>query len=184
MKEAQIEQLIAGIKSQEPEQRTVAWRSAGSVGAPAIQPLASLAAERNHEVGRAANRAIWQIVRSAGTPGQEEGKSEVIGALKALLTGETPVSLQRDIIWMLSEIACADCVADDLSALLQSPELREDARCALERIPGQSSLNALREALQTVPEDFKMNIVQSLRAKGEEVPGYPCRKLALAERAG
>jgi hypothetical protein len=47
----------------------------------------------------------------------------------------------------------------------------------LERLPGERSLRVLRRALRAVPEDFKINIAQSLRARGVAVRGLPCRKL-------
>jgi hypothetical protein len=38
-------------------------------------------------------------------------------------------------------------------------------------------LAALQTALQSAPDDFKLNVAQSLRARGAEVPGLPCEKL-------
>ena len=55
--------------------------------------------------------------------------------------------------------------------------LREDARMALERIPGKRSVAVLEAALKAAPEDFKPNIGQSLRARGLKVRGLHCVKL-------
>jgi hypothetical protein len=48
---------------------------------------------------------------------------------------------------------------------------------ALERIPGRQSVQALRRALRSVPDEFKPNVAQSLRARGVAVRGISCRKL-------
>ena len=84
-------------------------------------------------------------------------------------------------------VTCGTCHAhfggeesvESIAALLRHDALREDARMVLERIPGGESLTSLRNALESVPEDFRLNIAQSLRARGEAVDPekYPCRKL-------
>jgi hypothetical protein len=61
--------------------------------------------------------------------------------------------------------------------VLKDAELREDARMALDRIPGQASLAALQQALEQTTDDFKHNLAQSLRHRGVEVSGIPCQKL-------
>ena len=77
---------------------------------------------------------------------------------------------------MLSEIAGDEAVRP-VGRLLRNKQLREDARMVLERLPGRKSLRMLTRALEKAPDDFKINIAQSLRARGEEVPGLPCQKL-------
>ena len=79
---------------------------------------------------------------------------------------------------MLSEIGGDESV-EPIAALLGDEAFREDARMALERIPGERSLAALRAALQAAPEGFRPHLVQSLRARGEKLDPekYPCRKL-------
>jgi hypothetical protein len=49
----------------------------------------------------------------------------------------------------------------------------------LERIPGEESLAALRAGIETLPEDFRLNIAQSLRKRGVHVDPkrYPCQKM-------
>jgi len=76
----------------------------------------------------------------------------------------------------LSEIGGDESV-DKIVACLKDNEVRENARMALERIPGAESLAALEKALESVPDDFKLNIAQSLRKRGREVEGLPCVKL-------
>lgn len=131
------EELLAQIQSSDPDVRTKGWLSAGSVGSPAIRSLAKLALEGELEVGRAARRAIWQIVRASGTlKFADDRRRSVIQELVALLDNGQPVELRREVLWMLSEIGSDAGEIAAITALLRDSDLREDARCALERIPG------------------------------------------------
>jgi len=173
-----LEELVKDIQSNDPETRTTAWHQAGSIGAPAVKPLAKLYMEEDMEIRRAATRGLEKIVRTVGAPGAQSAKSAVIQALLDLLSDSQPAPLRRDILWLLSEIAGAESV-ESIAALLKHDTLREDACMVLERIPGNTSLASLRHALEYVPEDFRLNIAQSLRARGEAVAPkkYPCQKL-------
>jgi len=173
-----LEELVKEIQSDKPEARTAAWQQAGSIGAAAVKPLAKLCADENQEVRRAAKRGLEKIVRTVGTPGVRAARSAVIQELLDLLGDSQPVALRREILWLLSEIGARESV-ESIAALLKHDALREDARMVLERIPGEKSLKSLRRALRKVPEDFRVNIAQSLRARGETVDPakYPCKKL-------
>jgi len=169
--------LLADLKSDDPEVRTKAWQNAGNVGATVLTPLAQLVAEGDLEVSRAAKRAMWKLVRTAGDPSGRKGlKPRVVKQLTKLLDDDQPNAVRRDVLWMLSEIAGDESVPVIAELLSQQP-LREDARLVLDRIPGEKSLQALRDALATVPDDFKIHIAQSLRHRGVDVPGLPCQKL-------
>ena len=65
---------------------------------------------------------------------------------------------------------------------MRNKDLREDARMALERIPGKRAVTTLKNAFEKAPEDFKPNIAQSLRKRGQEVAGYPCQKLVPTKK--
>jgi HEAT repeat protein len=128
------------------------------------------------QVTRAAKRALWRIVRDAGRPESGAVQKAVVAELIPLCKGDRPVSVRREVLWMLSELGGDESV-DAVAALLSHEELREDARMALQRIPGRRSLDALKAGLAAAPDDFKLAIAQSLRKRGVEVPGLPCRKL-------
>ena len=121
------------------------------------------------EVRRTAKRALSKIVRHAGRPGSGDERAAVVAELLRLLDEKQPLMVRREAISMLSEIA-DDQVVTPLAALLKDPDLREDARVALERIPSGQSLDALQAGLAAVPNDFKINIAKSLRARGVDVP--------------
>lgn len=175
-----VNRLIAKIESSDAETRTNAWQRAGDVGAPAVQPLAMVMTDDDLEVARAAKRAMWQIVRHTGRPGAINAKKAVVGKLCGLLGPDQPVSVRREVVWMLSEIGGMASIRP-LAELLSNKHLREDARCALERIPIKRAVQALKAGFEVAPEDFKGNLAQSLRKRGVKVAGYPCVKLVPAK---
>jgi hypothetical protein len=132
-------------------------------------------ADADFEIARSARRALWKIVRYAGRPGAGKEAAAVTAAIIPLLS-RGPAAVRRELLWMLSEIGRVPAVAP-IAALLADADLREDARCCLERIPGRRSLAALKRAFSTAPDEFKFALAESLRARGEPVHGYPSRKL-------
>jgi HEAT repeat protein len=171
-----VKQLLAGIKDANAEVRTQAWQNAGKAGASAVIPLAEVMTGDDLEVARAAKRALWKIVRHAGRPRAVKEKRAVEAELVVLLGNNHPVSVRREVIWMLSEIGGRNAIKP-IARLIANKELREDARMALERIPNKQALQALRYRFKKAPGDFKPNLAQSLRKRGAEVDGYPCQKL-------
>lgn len=170
-----VDELIANVKNADDKVRGPAWQSAGQYGAPAVKPLADVMRDPDFEIARAAKRALWKIVRHAGRPGAAKEARAVSAQLIPLLTtGSAPV--KREALWMLSEIAGDEAVAP-MAALLSDTEVRDDARCALTRMPGGKATAALKKAMGSAPEDFKYALADSLRSRGEKVSGYPSRKL-------
>jgi HEAT repeat protein len=199
--ELTIEQLIARIKDRDDKVRAAAWQRAGKVGAAAVKPLADLMTETdaevarlakssgtakdeiayNLEVGRAAKHALWDIVRYVGRPGADDEKRPVVDRLCRLLGGGQPTAVLRAVLWMLSEIGGDEAVdaIRNIPGILEDKEIREDARCAVERIPGEAATQALWDGLQAASDDFGLAIAQSLRVRGAEVDKekYPSQKL-------
>ena len=171
-----VDELLAGVRDTSDNVRTEAWLSAGKAGAPAVKPLATVMTDSDPEVARAATRALWQLARHAGRPGAGKEKGAVEKELIGLLGNKTPIPVRREVLWILSEIGGRNSIKR-VAGLLKNDELREDARMTLERIPAKSSVAALKTAFEVAPEDFKSNIAQSLRKRGQEVAGYPCQKL-------
>ena len=176
-----VDKLMAGIRDDNDKVRTEAWQSAGEVGAPAVEALAKVMTDEDLEVARAAKRALWKIVRVAGRPGAGNERRAVVGKLVELLGEEQPVPVRREVLWMLSEIGTRRSIKP-IAAELSNRELREDARMVLQRIPSRSAVAALKAGLKAAPEDFKLNIAQSLRQRGVEVSGYPCVKLVPTKK--
>jgi len=172
---ASVDEFIAKIKSADDKVRGPAWQGAAPYGAAAIKPLAEVMADPNPEIARSARRAIEVIVRHAGRPGAKKEAQAVEKELIPLLKSEL-VTVRREALWTLSEIGGDEAVAP-MAALLTDVEAREDARCALLRIPGRKSSAALKSAFGQAPEEFKYALADALRIRGEKVDGYPSRKL-------
>lgn len=142
-----VETLIAGIRSDDPAQRTAAWLNAAKVGAAALLPLAQQMETGSAEVCRAAKNALWKITRAAGAPGATT-RSESVQGLIPLLQPQRSVAVRREVLWMLSEIA-DDTAVVPIAALMSDTDLRGDCRMVLQRIPGDASLTALKAAAAT-----------------------------------
>jgi HEAT repeat protein len=170
-----VDDLVAKIKSTDDNVRGPALQEAGSAGAPAIKPLAVLLTDSNFEVPRSAKRALYRIIRHAGRPGAESEARAVEAELIPLLKSSS-ASVRREVLRLLSEIGGEDAVAP-MAALLTDPEAREDARCAIARLPSVKATAAFKSAFTSAPEDFRFALAESLRQRGEEVTGYPSKKL-------
>ncbi len=170
-----VSDLIARIRSTDDKVRGPAWQGAAAYGAAAVKPLAAVMTDSDFEIARAATRGLWKIVRQAGRPGADAERQAVARELIGLLaTAAAPVC--REAVWMLSEIGDEPAVGP-IAAQLAKAEVREAARCALERLPHPAAVSALRAALATAPEEFKYALAHSLRVRGEKVEGYPSQKL-------
>jgi HEAT repeat protein len=137
--------------------------------------------DNDPEVARAAIRGLWKLVRHAGRPKAGAERKAVRAELVTLLGDDQPVSVRREVLWMLSEIGGRKSVGA-IAALLSNRQLREDARMALQRIPNKKALAALKEAMDTAPDDFKPNIAQSLRQRGLKIEGLACVKLVPTKK--
>ncbi len=174
-----LDELLAQIKDKNDKVRAKAWQAADKVGAPAIQPLAAIAKAGDLEVSRSACRAVWHIVRFAGRPGAEDDRKATVAALAAVVRdNQMPVQLRRDVMWMLSEIVKDEEITPDHVARgFDHPDLREDVRAALVRIPGVNSLATLKMGFERASGEFKVALACSLRARGVDVSDPPCPKL-------
>jgi len=172
---ASVDELLAKIKSQDDNVRGPAWQGAGPCGAPAVKPLAAVMTDADFEIARSAKRALYKIVRHAGRPSATKEAKAVAAELIALLPS-SPTVVRREALWMLSEIGGDEAVAP-MATLLSDKEVREDARCALMRLPGRKATAALKSAFASAPEEFKFALAESLRQRGEKVKGYPSQKL-------
>ena len=171
----EIDGLIERIRSRDEAVSGAAWQSAGRYGAAAVQPLAKLMADGDFEVARKAKRALYLVVRHVGHP-MAAGERRAVERELVVVVGSAPAPVRREVAWMLSEIGTDRCVGA-LAALLADEELREDARCALTRLPTPMAALALRTAFAGASGDFKYALAESLRQRGEKVAGYPSRKL-------
>ena len=163
--------LIQRIRSLDPNVRGDAWQSAGDAGPAVIEDLARLVVDEHLDVARAAKRALWRIVRRVGRPEADDQKAAVVEKLTKVLSDDSAIPTRREVIWMLSALAESGPPVQRVADFLRHDTLRDEARLALERIPGEESLAALKSHLEKASEDFKASLTASLRARGVEVEG-------------
>jgi len=157
--------LIEQVKSPNADVRFAAWNSAGAAGAAAVVPLADLMAAPDRDVAKAAKEAMHRIVHFAARPyGAQNARAVSAELEKVAVQTERPRIVRVESLKWIALVGDNESIPT-LVKLLQDPVVREDARLALERIPGNASLTALNEAAGTAPADFKSNLKQSLSAR-------------------
>ena len=174
--------LVERIQSPDETINTVAWQNAGPYGADAVQPLALLMAASDMELARRSERALALIVHHAGHPALDAERSEVEVALIQSLPA-SPVQVRRTLMWLLSEIG-GDRSAEALAVQLKDPEVREDARCALTRLPAAKAVRVLKKRFDDSFGQFKFALAESLRIRGVKIKGYESRKMVPKKLEG
>ncbi len=157
----ETQSLLDRLQSPDANVRYKAWREAGPTGASAIKGLADLLASPDKGIARAARGAIETIAHYAARPGAQ-GEAHAVSVELLRVAQSDPHTPVRTEALTLLGLTGDGRVVPDLVKLLAITEVREEARMALERIPGSASLNALKQAETSVPADFKANIDQSL----------------------
>ncbi len=170
-----LNDIVSRLKSPDEATSAAACETAHQYGASAVQPLAVLLADPDFELARKAKRALQRIVRHAGRPGANPEAGAVEKELLEALQ-RSPGEIRPALLWLLSEIG-SERVVEPIAACLADVKLREDARCALLRLPGSRATAVLRHAFSAAPEEFKFALADALRIRGEKITGYPSRKL-------
>ena len=176
MEKLTLDLLIKNIQSDDIDVRAAARDGAGPVGAQAVAPLAKIAATKEFEVARAANRAIQNVVYYAGRPGAQDDAQAVAAELLKLLGDSQPLQFRRDVLSMVWQIAGEEAT-EPVAALLANSDLNEDARMTLERLPGEKATAVLKDALAKAADADKPALAHSLRVRGVATPGVPDLKL-------
>ena len=161
----EVKEFIEKIQDDSADVRYAAWRDAAKVGARAVAPLGELVASKNQGVAKAASEALNTIAHHASRPGAKAERKAVSRALLRLLGRKKPHATRVKALELLALTGADECVPR-VARLLNDKKLREDARRALERIPGKASLQALIEAVKKVPEEFRPAVIHSLGQKG------------------
>lgn len=151
------------LKSSDANTRMTAWKSAGPMGAEAILPLGELACSSYKGIAKAAVEAMRVIAHYAARPGSKE-KEAVSTELIQLADSAKPRMVRADALQLVGTLGDAKAIPT-LTKLLADTDVQEDARMALERIPGMASLSALRTAQKQAAAKnsaFEKNLQQSL----------------------
>jgi hypothetical protein len=168
--------LVARLKSAEGDTRKTALDDAARQGAGAVEAIAALLGSSDTEEIRIAKRALARIVHHAGRPGAADEAKAVEKVLLLSLARLAPPQAKREVMWLLSEIAGDDAIPA-IAELLRHPDLADDARMVLQRIPGKASLQALQNGYAAADPALRKAIGESLIKRGVTVPGFASDKL-------
>jgi HEAT repeat protein len=127
--------FLQDIASPNPQVRYMAWRFASRRGARAVVPLGDLAASEDKGVAKAAQGALQEIAFYAGRPDAQDEARAVAEQLLLLTAPSRPRAVRANALHLLGFVADKP-LALAIARLSQDPEVGEDARMALQRIPG------------------------------------------------
>ncbi len=153
--------FLAGIESSNPDERFAAWRAAGEVSPSVIPQLGKLAASDKPGIAKAASEALTTMTHSVGKDPKSANRAEVIRGLLGLTSTAYALSVRTHAFRLLSNIAAEDSVPS-IAKEIQNADLREEVVYCLERIPGDSAIQALIDAYKGASDDFKPRILAAL----------------------
>ena len=160
---ARVVELLMHVKSDKAEIRTAAWNEMGKLSEKVI-PLSDLSSSEDKPVAKAAKGLLEAIAHRAARPSAKEEAKEVSEKLLEVASSGRPVPVRAWALHLLGFTADGRAVPG-IARLLKVTEVQEEARLALERIPGSASTGALKGASETTSAPFRPNIEQSLRAR-------------------
>ncbi|HOJ33095.1 MAG TPA: hypothetical protein PKY35_13300 [Candidatus Hydrogenedentes bacterium] len=158
------DQILKNLSSPDPDVRMTAVKQAECLELADIPSLLQLIGDANFEVSRTAKMALDRVVASCGQVGKEEQKKQVTQALTDMLSSTLATEVKREILRRLGILGDDSAVAA-IRKLLLDEHLGEDAKMALERIPGESSVCALVEVLPQASPQMQISILGSLKKR-------------------
>ena len=156
--------FLARMRSSDAAERYAGWQSAGPMGADVINVLGELASSEDKGVALSATGAMEKIAHYAGRPGAQSEAQKVSSELLKIANSDRPRMVRSNALQLVGFIGDAKSVGG-LVRQMKDKDLREDARLALERIPGslsESALKALAKAADENKEPFAENVKQSI----------------------
>lgn len=154
--------FLSRLQDANADIRASACNEAKQAGTKTIVPLCYLMANENPDVAKAARETLTAIVHHAARPqgllvSRWAAEGELIKALKV----DHPRQVKADILNLLSFVG-GDGAATAIAPLLKDPELAEDARLALQRIPDSAAGHALIAGLDNAAPEILPRIIDSL----------------------
>src|SRR5438874_2149254 len=165
-----VQALVAKIKGSDLDARAGAINEAAPLGAPAIAPLAGVAGGGDRGAAKAAREAIQRVAYYATRPGAGEDERAVAAELLKLIGTGRSRAVRAEAIRLVGILGGPDA-ATPLQRLLFDPDVREEARLALIRLPGPTADAALHLAMRTAPEDFRPALDLALQQRRRRAAG-------------
>ena len=141
---AAVTDFIAKIKAPDAPTRYRAQKTAGPIGSAAIAPLSDLVGEADRPTAKAAKGALENIAHHAARPGAKPEARAVTLELLNVAQSPRPLPARAHALYLLGFTADGRA-SPALAKLLVSPDVEDEARMALQRIPGSAAAHALRQ---------------------------------------
>ncbi|MDE2127404.1 MAG: hypothetical protein KGJ62_12510 [Armatimonadetes bacterium] len=160
-----VADLLKAIQSGDGQTRVAAWMRAGDAGPDAIPGLGRLAASDDRAIAKAALQALGRVTHAAAVPGNHDVAAVTSSSLLDLAESATLVTVRSRALFLVGHTADGRNVRR-LEALLNDAAVRDDARMALERVPGSAAERALQRAAEDSRDGaWRFALEQSLRAR-------------------
>jgi len=162
--DAEIGSFIEKLGSQDAKVRAEAFENAAAIGPQAIPALKPLLGSSDKAVAGAALIALEKIVGPTTRRGTETDRRTASAALCKLAKSDLPVGARHRVLRCLA-LAGKDEAVPTLADLLRDRDVREMARWALERIPGDAAGKAIVDALDYADGEFRAALIKTIGIK-------------------
>ena len=135
---AAVAEFIAKIKAPDGAVRYGAQKTAGPLGSAAIAPLSDLVGGADRPAAKAAKGALENIVHHADRPGAKPEARAVTLTLLDVAASPRPAPARAHALYLLG-FAADGRAAAAIAKMRNDPEIGDEARMALERIPGSAA---------------------------------------------
>ncbi|HXG24700.1 MAG TPA: hypothetical protein VNJ09_09115 [Chthonomonadales bacterium] len=167
--------LLLSIQGQDREARAKAIEKATSVGTRAIVPLGGICSGSDRGAAKVAGEALRRIVHHAARPGATSERKAAAIQLLRMIRKEWPRRQRVDALYLLGLAGGSESVAA-IAEQMKDQDVGEEARMALERIPGSAATRALQQALRTAPADLRLAVEESLKRRTRRMRDVGIRK--------
>lgn len=158
--QAAVKALVEKISSADVAARVEGVEQAATVGPDALGALGAILGGDDPSADRAAQESMQRITfKAARSPATAKAASR---QLVQLIGKDRPYKVRSESLYLLG-FAADTAAIKAIAGLLTDPEVRENARMALERVPGKEAEAALMQVAKAVPADYRPAIQQSLR---------------------
>ncbi|MCP4638834.1 MAG: hypothetical protein GY851_00300 [bacterium] len=153
--------VVERLSSGEPDVRNQAAADAAALGAEAVPPIGALVGSDTFYTSQAAERALANLTHHAARPSADAERTAVAGELVKLIADTYPDKTRREALRLLAFVGGEAQVAP-VAALLMEQSIADEARLALDQIPGEAASKALLDTLYLAPPELRVLLFDTL----------------------
>jgi HEAT repeat protein len=167
--------LLLAIQGQDKEARVAAIEKAPLVGTRAIVPLGGICSGPDRGAAKAAGEALRRVVHHTARPGATAERKAATTQLLRMTRKEWPRQQRVEALYLLGLVGGSESIPAIMEQM-KDPDVNEEARMALERIPGAAATHALQRASRTATPNLRPAIEQALRHRAARMQEIGIRK--------